>query len=95
MVGTALTYRPEINHGIPEMINSLGLAVLTEDLWLIWASSDLRVWIVAYSALLDASFVARQKDLELQLNSFGCGLDATTDQVEEILKAMLYIHVSK
>ena len=34
-----------------------------------------------------ASFAAGEKDLELvQLNSFGCGLDAiTTDQVQEIL----------
>ena len=36
-----------------------------------------------------ADFVGTQKDLELvQLNSFGCGVDAvTTDQVEEILES--------
>lgn len=36
-----------------------------------------------------ASFVARRNDLDIiQLNSFGCGLDAvTTDQVQEIIEA--------
>jgi predicted nucleotide-binding protein (sugar kinase/HSP70/actin superfamily) len=41
-----------------------------------------------------ASFVSGQSDLELvQLNSFGCGLDAVTaDQVQEILKARSRIY---
>jgi predicted nucleotide-binding protein (sugar kinase/HSP70/actin superfamily) len=83
---------PQINHGIPEMINSLGMAVLTEDsvshLGVI--ERPLRVvdqWAYHSRLYAAASFVAEQKDLELvQLNSFGCGLDAvTTDQVQEIL----------
>ena len=83
---------PQINHGIPEMINSLGMAVLTEDsvAHLGEIERPLRVvdqWAYHSRLYAAASFVATQKDLELvQLNSFGCGLDAvTTDQVQEIL----------
>ncbi len=83
---------PEINHGIPELINSLGMAVLTEDsvAHLGRIERPLRVvdqWAYHSRLYAAASFVAKQSDLELvQLNSFGCGLDAiTTDQVQEIL----------
>ena len=123
---------PEINHGIPETICSLGMVVLSEDSiselqpgdkldlseFLSEGEEDprkknangfrhvddrkvtkmpLRVtnqW--AYHARLysAANFVASYPGLELvQLNSFGCGLDAiTTDQVSEILadKADVY-----
>ena len=123
---------PEINHGIPETICSLGMVVLSEDSvcelepgerlnlteFLGKDETDpraknangfrhvgdrkvtkmpLRVtnqW--AYHARLykAANFVASYPGLELvQLNSFGCGLDAiTTDQVSEILadKADVY-----
>ena len=85
---------PEIHHGIPEMINTLGLAVLTED-----AVSDARLlkrpirvvdqWMYHTRLYKAAAFVCEQPDLELvQLTSFGCGLDAvTSDQVQEILEA--------
>lgn len=83
---------PHINHGIPEMINTLGMAVLTEDSVAHFGNIErpLRVvdqWVYHSRLYAAASFVAQQKDIELvQLNSFGCGLDAvTTDQVEEIL----------
>jgi len=83
---------PLINHGIPEMINSLGLAVFTEDslAHLGHVERPLRVvdqWVYHSRLYAAASFVAEQRELELvQLNSFGCGLDAiTTDQVQEIL----------
>lgn len=123
---------PEVNHGIPETICSLGMVVLSEDSIcelqpgekpslseFLAADEDdprkknadgfrhvedrkvtkmpLRVtnqW--AYHARLysAANFVASYPGLELvQLNSFGCGLDAiTTDQVSEILadKADVY-----
>ncbi len=123
---------PEVNHGIPETICSLGMVVLSEDSicelqpgeklnlsdFLAVDEDDprkknadgfrhvedrkvtkmpLRVtnqW--AYHARLysAANFVASYPGLELvQLNSFGCGLDAiTTDQVGEILadKADVY-----
>ncbi|MBE6146204.1 MAG: 2-hydroxyglutaryl-CoA dehydratase [Firmicutes bacterium] len=83
----------EINHGIDTMINSLGLAVLTEDsiCHLSKIESKLRVidqWAY-HSRIYHASdVVARHKNIELvNLNSFGCGLDAiVTDQAEEILK---------
>ncbi|QAT39416.1 2-hydroxyacyl-CoA dehydratase [Clostridium sp. JN-9] len=85
---------PEINHGIPNLITSFGLAVLTEDsvAHLGDVERPLRVvdqWAYHSRLYAAASFVAKQKNLELiQLNSFGCGLDAvTTDQVQEILKA--------
>lgn len=85
---------PEINHGIPSLITSLGMAVLTEDSVAHLSKPDrpLRVldqWVYHSRLYRAASFVAKQENLELiQLNSFGCGLDAvTTDQVEEILHA--------
>lgn len=84
---------PEINHGIPELINSLGMAVLTEDsvCHLTDVERPLRVvdqWAYHSRLYAAASFAATQENIELvQLNSFGCGLDAvTTDQVQEILK---------
>ncbi|MBP3927675.1 MAG: 2-hydroxyacyl-CoA dehydratase, partial [Clostridium sp.] len=83
---------PEINHGIPELITSYGFAVLTEDSVSHLAHVD-RPLIVTdqwmyHSRLYEAAcFVKTQPNLELiQLNSFGCGLDAvTTDQVNDIL----------
>ena len=85
---------PEINHGIPNIINGLGLAVLTEDAIAHQSQVDrpLRVydqWMYHSRLYAAASFVTTRSDLELiQLNSFGCGLDAiTTDQVQEILQA--------
>ncbi|NLM54961.1 MAG: 2-hydroxyglutaryl-CoA dehydratase, partial [Firmicutes bacterium] len=85
---------PEIHHGIPELINSLGMAVLTEDsiAHLGRVERPLRVvdqWAYHSRLYAAAAFVATQPNLELvQLNSFGCGLDAiTTDQVQEILAA--------
>jgi len=84
---------PEINHGIPELIASYGLAVLTEDSLPLefTPSRPIRVvdqWVYHSRLYSAAEYVSRQEDLELiQLNSFGCGLDAvTTDQVHEILE---------
>lgn len=92
---------PEINHGIPEMINSLGMAVFTEDALahLGKVERPLRVvdqWAYHSRLYAAASFVAKEKDLELvQLNSFGCGLDAiTTDQVQEILNKYSKIYTT-
>ena len=84
---------PEINHGIDTLITSFGLAVLTEDSvsHLQQLEHPLRVvdqWVYHSRLYRAANFVAKQPNLELiQLNSFGCGLDAvTTDQVQEILE---------
>ncbi len=83
---------PEINHGIPEMIASYGLTVFTEDSLPIDFNPErpMRVtdqWVYHSRLYSAAEFVCRRNDLEIiQLNSFGCGLDAvTTDQVFEIL----------
>lgn len=83
---------PEIHHGIPELITSYGLAVLTED-----SISHLGIverplvvtdqWMYHSRLYAAASYVKNSDILDLiQLNSFGCGLDAvTTDQVHDIL----------
>ncbi len=83
---------PEIHHGIPELINSYGIAVLTEDSISHLGKVDrptivMDQWSYHSRLYRAASFVRTQKNLELiQLNSFGCGLDAvTTDQVSDIL----------
>jgi len=97
--GVVLAGRPyhvdsEINHGIDTLITGLGLCVLTEDS----ISKDsipkrpLRVvdqWVFHSRLYAAADFVGKHDNLELiQLNSFGCGVDAvTTDQVEEILSS--------
>ncbi|MBR3247873.1 MAG: 2-hydroxyacyl-CoA dehydratase [Clostridiales bacterium] len=85
---------PEINHGIPQMINSLGLAVLTEDAVAKPGvlQRPIRVidqWMYHTRLYEAAAFVITRPDLELvQLTSFGCGLDAvTSDQVQEILES--------
>ena len=83
---------PEINHGIPELITSYGIAVLTED-----SISHLQPverplivmdqWMYHSRLYAAANYVKTRDDLDLiQLNSFGCGLDAvTTDAVNDIL----------
>ncbi|MCR4937617.1 MAG: 2-hydroxyacyl-CoA dehydratase [Lachnospiraceae bacterium] len=85
---------PEINHGIPELITSYDIAVLTED-----SVSHLGIperplivsdqWMYHSRLYCAATYVRTREDLDLiQLNSFGCGLDAvTTDQVNDILSA--------
>jgi predicted CoA-substrate-specific enzyme activase len=84
---------PEINHAIPELLASFGLAVLTEDsvAHLYKPERSLRVvdqWMYHSRLYAAAKFVTSKDRLDLiQLNSFGCGLDAlTTDQVQEILE---------
>ena len=83
---------PEINHGIPELINSYDVAVLTEDSVSHLAKPDRPLivsdqWMYHSRLYAAACFVKTRDDIDLiQLNSFGCGLDAvTTDQVADIL----------
>ena len=83
---------PEINHGIPELITSFDIAVLTEDSvsHLGCPERPLIVsdqWMYHSRLYAAASYVRTTENLDLiQLNSFGCGLDAvTTDQVNDIL----------
>ncbi len=97
--GIVLAGRPyhndrEINHAIPELVNSYGFAVLTEDsvAHLMRPERPIRVvdqWMYHSRLYAAARLVTTRNDLDLiQLNSFGCGLDAlTTDQVQEILEA--------
>ncbi len=95
--GIVLAGRPyhidsEINHGIPELINSFGMAVLTEDSISHLAPVErplmvLDQWMYHSRLYAAANYVKTREDLDLiQLNSFGCGLDAvTTDEVNDIL----------
>lgn len=100
LIGRPYHIDPEINHGIPELINSLDMAVLTEDsISHLGMEEELRVvdqWKYHSRLYRAASFVKSHKNLELvQLNSFGCGLDSvTTDQVQEILESCGKIYTS-
>ncbi len=83
---------PEVNHGLPELITSYNIAVLTEDSvsHLQPVERPLNVmdqWMYHSRLYAAANYVKTVDNLDLiQLNSFGCGLDAvTTDQVAEIL----------
>ncbi|MDF2543358.1 MAG: putative CoA-substrate-specific enzyme activase [Herbinix sp.] len=83
---------PEINHGISDLISSYDFAVLTEDSisHLVPLRQKLRVvdqWTYNSRLYRAASLVAEEPCLDLvQLNSFGCGLDAvTSDQIAELL----------
>ena len=85
---------PEINHGIPEMIHGLGIAVFTEDsvAHLGKVERPLRIidqWTYHNRLYRAGAFVSEMPNLELvQLTSFGCGLDAVTaDQVDEIMRS--------
>ena len=96
---------PEINHGLDKMINSFGMVVLTEDSIAHKAKLErpIRVldqWMYHSRMYRAAIFAGTRNDIEMiQLNSFGCGLDAvTTDQVQEIChknnKSMTYSYDS-
>lgn len=82
---------PEINHGIARIITAEGFHVLTEDsIAHLGDVKGLRVvnqWVYHSRLYAAARVAARDPQLEfVQLNSFGCGLDAIdTDQVEEIM----------
>ena len=83
---------PEINHGIPSVISDFDMPVLTEDsvAHLGVVKRPLRIvdqWVYHSRLYAAASFVALEPNIELiQLNSFGCGLDAvTSDQIQDIL----------
>ncbi|MBR4860722.1 MAG: 2-hydroxyacyl-CoA dehydratase [Firmicutes bacterium] len=83
----------EINHGIDKMITSYDMVVLSEDSVCRLGNlpRPVRVldqWTYHSRLYKAADYVGTRDDMELvQLNSFGCGVDAvTTDQVEEILE---------
>ena len=84
---------PEINHGIAKLLNSLGIAVLSEDA--VYEEGDLvkvnvlNQWTYHARLYRAAEFVTHKKNVNLvQLVSFGCGIDAiTTDEVRAILES--------
>ncbi|MCL1995360.1 MAG: 2-hydroxyacyl-CoA dehydratase [Defluviitaleaceae bacterium] len=87
---------PEIHHGIPDMITGYGVTVLTEDCVSHLANArengPLNVqdqWVYHSRLYAAAVVVTKSKNLELvQLNSFGCGLDAVAaDETKEILES--------
>ncbi|WKY46738.1 acyl-CoA dehydratase activase-related protein [Eubacteriaceae bacterium ES3] len=87
---------PEVNHGLDNIITSLGMAVLTEDsiAHLAQEEKDDRLRVLDqwkyHSRLYRAAMVVNDSPfLELvQLTSFGCGLDAvTSEQTQEILES--------
>ena len=97
LAGRPYHYDPEVNHGIPELINAYGIAVLTEDSisHLNPVERPLNVmdqWMYHSRLYAAANYVKTRDDLDLiQLNSFGCGLDAvTTDEVA----AVSYTHLT-
>ena len=83
---------PEINHGIHKLIESLGMAVITEDSVAgLGHTPDLQAlnqWTYHSRMYRAAQYVTTQPDMQLiQLVSFGCGIDAiTTDEVRRILE---------
>lgn len=92
---------PEINHGIPELITGYNIAVFTTDSVARLGEVERPMvvrdqWMYHSRLYRAASFVKTRKDLEfVQLNSFGCGLDAvTTDEVKDILTSVNKIYTS-
>ena len=93
LLGRPYHVDPEINHGIPELLNTYGFAVLSEDsvAHLEKEKKGLRVinqWGYHSRLYAAARYAAGHPNLEIiQLNSFGCGIDAiTTDQVQELMQ---------
>ena len=96
---------PAVNHGIPELINGYGIAVLTEDSVCCGADDRLvakemsvvdqwvyhsRIYRAASAIACDPAF----KNIHMvQLNSFGCGLDAiSADQAASLLRRHGRLH---
>lgn len=83
---------PQINHGISQLMTAEGFHVLTEDsIAHLGDVKGLRVvnqWVYHSRLYAAARIAAKNPQLEfVQLNSFGCGLDAIdTDQIEEIME---------
>jgi predicted CoA-substrate-specific enzyme activase len=84
---------PEINHGVDKLINSLDMAIVSEDGIAYKEDDPVKVKVLnqwTYHARLyeAAEYVTTQPDMQLvQLVSFGCGVDAiTSDEVRRILE---------
>lgn len=83
---------PEINHGLAQLISTLGCVVISEDsvsgMIPFEKHKVLNQWSYHARLYQAAEFVSNTPKCELiQLVSFGCGLDSiTSDEVKEILK---------
>lgn len=85
---------PEVSHGIERLLDSLGVAVITEDSLCYQNNPKTRPHVLNqwtfHARLYDAAnAVAKETDMELvQLISFGCGIDAiASDEVRRILES--------
>lgn len=81
---------PEINHGLPSLLNDLGFVVLSEDA-IPYEAFDVNVlnqWTYHARMYNAAFFASNHENVEIiQLVSFGCGIDAiTTDEMRDILR---------
>lgn len=83
----------EISHQIDKTITTYGIPVITEDVVAQFENDEIKLravdqWAFHSRLYKAAEYVGKNEGIELiQLNSFGCGLDAiTTDQVKEILE---------
>lgn len=89
---------PEINHGVADVMAKEGFHILTEDSISHLANvGGLRVvdqWVYHSRLYAAAKIACKIPNLEVvQLNSFGCGIDAVTgEQVQEILEQHGKIH---
>lgn len=94
---------PEIHHGIPQVITTLGMAVLSEDsiahLTPLMDDMPLRVvdqWTYHGRVYRAANQVAKAPMLDMiQLNSFGCGLDSVViEQATDLMEQAGKIYTS-
>lgn len=96
---------PEVHHGIPQLINSYGVIVFTEDsvcgkVAELDERDEIDVidqWVYHSRLYRSAMVVSKHPDFEnvelVQLNSFGCGLDAiSADQTAALLEKYGRLH---
>jgi len=93
VVGRPYHVDPEVNHGIDDLVSSLGLVLITEDAVSRRLGGEprhvLNQWTYQARMYNAARFVLGQDNMQLvQLVSFGCGTDAiTTDELRDILES--------
>jgi predicted CoA-substrate-specific enzyme activase len=93
MAGRPYHIDPEINHGIPKLIRSFNVVLVSEDAINHLADQDkvniLNQWTYHTRLYDSARAIVDMDNVNLvQLVSFGCGLDAiTSDEVKDILES--------
>ncbi len=85
---------PEVNHGIPALLTSLGFVVVSEDsvYHLVDKKTDVKVlnqWTYHSRMYNAAKLTTTLENAQMvQLVSFGCGIDAiTSDEIKDILES--------